>query len=380
MQGQSNRARKSPTCRSLPSYALPSRSPKSRDKVVGYGANTRMGKFGDLDPALNDIPMPVTSVEVDLSQDEEMLSWLNCTIDDTLPREYSSDFSHELAGVTINELSASTNGALMDRRSNYNQVMDSHKNPVRDVSSSEQGNFNKVPSAGETETTRPKASTSHLYPPSLQQCQPSFASFRSRVPDITQNNASNLLRDAPCAEISHVQSGLKMVKQDPGVPGNSSTILNFSHFARPAAIMRANFQSMANRNKDGTATSSNPSESTSGECIKESTVHCQQVVEPSKADLKPVESKTLEQDVAASEQSDLVCKEGAMKDNQTSNQVLGESVTKGQTAGEKSLEPAVASSSVCSGNGVERSSDDLNQNLKRKSRDYEDCEWHSEVS
>nr|KYP57587.1 Transcription factor PIF3 [Cajanus cajan] len=270
-QGQSSRVRRSPSCKSLPSHCLPSHSPKSRDRDVGYGANTRMGKFGDLDSGLDGIQMSVPSREVDFCQDEDVLPWLDyTTMDGSLQHEYGSDF-----------LPASNSFTQLDKKSNGNM--------------------------GQT----------------------SFVPSRSRALDITENNnASNANQDASYGEITHILSSssdfssLKVQKQDPPMPsnGSSSTIMNFSHFARPAAIVRANLQNIGLKS------------------------------------------------------------ESATKIDQTPNQVLGDSGAKGQTAAEKSMEPTVASSSVCSGNGADadRGSDEPNQNLKRKRKDTEDSECHSE--
>ncbi|KAF7805014.1 transcription factor PIF3-like [Senna tora] len=400
MQGQPSRAKKSPTCKSLPSH-----SARIRDKDMGNGTNTRVGKFGDLDSGLNEIPMSVPSGEVDLSPDEDMVPWLNYSIDDYLQHEYNSDLLHELSRDTVNQIPASENFSLMDKRHNCNQELrDCHRNPVRDFSTTEQGIISREFSVGEVETTRTKTGPNELYPPSLQQCQTSFASVRSRVSVITDNNTSNATQHVSCGETTQIPStssgfaNLKMQKHDPITPSTSSTstIMNFSHFARPAAIMRANLQSIGkmsglslarsesivNKNKDAAATSNNPLESTlvgsRSELPRDTNMHCQQEMESSKADLKPVELKSLEQNAAASKQFDIACKKDALKDDQTSNIVLGESGTKGHTAVEKGIEQVVASSSVCSGNGVERVSDSSNQNLKRKSIDTEDSECHSE--
>lgn len=403
MLGQSSRARKSPTCKSLPSHGA-----KIRDKDVGNGTKTRMGEFGDLDSGLNEFPMSVPSGEVNLSPDEDMVPWLNYTIDDYLQHEYNSDILHGLSGDSVNEIPASDNFSLMDKRHNCNQEFrDSYKNPVRDVSSSEPGIISKGFSAGKVQTTRTKATTSQLYSPSSQQCQTSLAPVRSRVSDITENNTSNATHHDPYGETTQIPStssgfsSLKMQKHDPTKPSTSSTstIMNFSHFARPAAIMRANLQSigkmsglslarseiMVNKNKDTAVTSCNPPESTligsKGELPRESNMHCQQQhMESSKADMKPLEPKCLEQNLAATKQSDPACKKDSFNNDQTSNQVFGESGSKGYTAVERSTEQVVASTSVCSGNGVERASDNSNQNLKRKSQDTEDSECHSEVS
>ncbi|KAL5068898.1 hypothetical protein RYX36_019785 [Vicia faba] len=393
-QDQSSRGRKSsPPCRSLPSHCLPSHSPRGRDKDVGggYGNNLKIGKFGDLESGLNEIPISVPSREVD-----EMMPWLDYSMDGSLQTDYGSDFLHELH----NDIPASNSFTLFDKRSNGNQVFrDSNKN------SAEPMNVSKGSSAEQVETARNKASTNQLYPPASNQCQASFVTVRSRESDITENNnASNGNQDVPYGEITRIPSSssdfssLKAQKQDPKIPGNGSNVMNFSHFARPAAIVRANLQniglksglispsarsdSMGIKNRGEASTSSNPPESTlvnsSGECSKEPDIRCQKVAVQSKADLKPLQTKSIETNVVASKQSEPICKESGIKKDQPSNQVLGDGGAKVQTAAEKGLETAVASSSICSGNGADRGSDDPNRDLKRKNRDTDDSECHSE--
>ncbi|CAJ1977895.1 unnamed protein product [Sphenostylis stenocarpa] len=384
-QGQASRVRTSPSCRSLPSHCLPSHSPKGREKDVGYGAN-RMGKSRDLDSGLNEISMSVPSREVDFCQDEDVLPWFDYTMDGSLQHDYGSDF-----------LPASTSFTVLDKKSNGNMALrDSHKTSV------EQGNVFKASSAEQVETAGPKASTSQLYPPSLHHCQ---VSSRSRASDITENNnTSNANQDASYGEITRFLSSSsdfcssKGQTQDPPMPGNgsSSTIMNFSHFARPAAMVRANLQniglksglasarsdSIEIKNKGAAATSSIRPESilvdSTGECSKELTMHCQQVVDQSKTDLNSLPQKSVQQNGVPSKQSEPACKESSTKIDQIPDQVLGDSCAKGQTTTEKSMEPAVASSSVCSGNGADRVSDEPNQNLKRKRKDTDESECHSE--
>lgn len=393
-QGQSSRSRRSPSSRSLPSHCLPSHSPKGREKDagIGYGNNTKMGKFGDLDPELNEIPMSVSSREVGLNQDEELMPWLDYSMDGSLQHEYGSDFLHELSGVTEHDLTASNNYTLLDKRSTGNQVF---REPYKNAA--ESGNVSKGSSAEQVENARPKGNTTQLYPPSL---------VASRASEITENNnTGNMSQNVPYGEIAQIPSSssdfssLKVQRQDHVMPpNNGSAVMNFSHFARPAAIVRANLQnislksgsssarldSVGVKNKGAASTSFNPPESTlvdsNGECPKELTMHSQKVVAQSKADLKPLQPKSLEQNAVVSKQTEPACKESAVKTDQTSKQVIAENGAKGPTAAERSAEPAVASSSVCSGNGADRCSNDPNQNLKRKSRDTEDSEDHSEVS
>ncbi|RDX86906.1 Transcription factor PIF3, partial [Mucuna pruriens] len=284
--GQSSRARKSPNCTSLPPH-----TPRGE---VGYANNnatiTKMGKYyGNLSGELNENKRLVPSGDVNLSEEEEdmVMPWLNYGMDESLQHGYSSDFFHELSGVTMNEPSPSNNFSLLDRRNNSNKVFrDTHKHS-------------------------------------------SFASFRSKVVDIAENN------------------GTMMERQGPVMCSNSSTMMNFSHFAKPVAMVKANLQnigltsrseSVGIKNRGAAATVTNPVESTKCETF------CKQV----------------------------------SKIGQTSNLVVGESGNKGQEAVDKSVEPAVVSSSVCSGNGAERASDDPNQDLKRKSRDIQEFECQSE--
>ncbi|KAE9618896.1 putative transcription factor bHLH family [Lupinus albus] len=402
-QGQ---CRKSPTfCRGFPSHCLPSHSLKGGDKdEAGHAMNTRLGKFQDFDSGLNEIAMSVPPHEVNLSQDGDMMPWLDYTMDGSLQHYCSSDFLNELSGVTENDLPQPNNFALMDRRRNgTNQEFKvSHKNSARNVSGPEEVDVSKGSSAREVDTSGPKVSTSQLYPPSSHQCQTPFASVRSQVSDITENNTSNATEHAPRGETTQIASSssdfysLKMQKQDPIMPTNGSKVMNFSHFARPTAIMRTNIQNVGlksdlssgrpdgrgGKNKGAATTSSKPPESirvdSSGDCSKKPIMHRQQVMEQSKADLKRLEPKSLEQNAVASKQLDPVCKENSIKIDKTSSQIIAESGLEEQTIVEKSMEPAVASTSVCSGNDVDRVSDEPKQNLKRKSRAAEGSECHSE--
>lgn len=123
---------------------------------------------------------------------------------------------------------------------------------------------------------------------------------------------------------------------------SSSTIVNFTHFAKPIAIVKANLQniglspsrseSVGLKNKD--VTGNNPCKSSkvdlSGECSKKSVIQCRPAVEPSAVDLKHLEPKSPEQDADVS--------------TPVSKDV------------EKCMAPAQVSSSICSDNGAYRGS------------------------
>lgn len=394
MQGQSSRARKSPLSNSFPSH-----TPKPRDKDTGHGTNSKMGKFGSMDFILNDFPLSVPSAEMGLSQDDDMVPWLNYPIDESLQHDYCSDFLQELSGVTVNELSTHCNFASGEKRNRNNQtIKDSNTISAHNGVSLEQGNASKASAAG-VEPSRPRSS--QLYPPSSQQCQTLFPSMRSKVSDPISNNTSNAMHHTVSGNSIRFPastsgfSSTKTQKQDPGQTRNNSGLMNFSHFSRPAALVKANLQNIGaiagpsssskdrigSKDKQPAASSRNPAESrhvdSSCGLQKDVDSHSEPVIMPASVDLKPVVAKTIEEPLPA-EQSPVICQEGACKNEKSSNQVLGARTAKGIPDGEKTIEPAVACSSVCSGNSVERASNDPKHNLKRKCRDTEESECPSE--
>lgn len=394
MQGQSSRARKSPLSNSFPSH-----TPKPRDKDTGHGTNSKMGKIGSMDFILNDFPLSVPSAEMGLSQDDDMVPWLNYPIDESLQHDYCSDFLQELSGVTVNELSTHCNFASGEKRNRNNQtIKDSNTISAHNGVSLEQGNASKASAAG-VEPSRPRSS--QLYPPSSQQCQTLFPSMRSKVSDPISNNTSNAMHHTVSGNSIRFPastsgfSSTKTQKQDPGQTRNNSGLMNFSHFSRPAALVKANLQNIGaiagpsssskdrigSKDKQPAASSRNPAESrhvdSSCGLQKDVDSHSEPVIMPASVDLKPVVAKTIEEPLPA-EQSPVICQEGACKNEKSSNQVLGARTAKGIPDGEKTIEPAVACSSVCSGNSVERASNDPKHNLKRKCRDTEESECPSE--
>nr|WAP79233.1 bhlh protein phytochrome-interacting factor 3 [Vitis amurensis] len=394
MQGQSSRARKSPLSNSFPSH-----TPKPRDKDTGHGTNSKMGKIGSMDFILNDFPLSVPSAEMGLSQDDDMVPWLNYPIDESLQHDYCSDFLQELSGVTVNELSTHCNFASGEKRNSNNQtIKDSNTISAHNGVSLEQGNASKASAAG-VEPSRPRSS--QLYPPSSQQCQTLFPSMRSKVSDPISNNTSNAMHHTVSGNSIRFPastsgfSSTKTQKQDPGQTRNNSGLMNFSHFSRPAALVKANLQNIGaiagpsssskdrigSKDKQPAASSRNPAESrhvdSSCGLQKDVDSHSEPVMMPASVDLKPVVAKTMEEPLPA-EQSPVICQEGACKNEKSSNQVLGARTAKGIPDDEKTIEPAVACSSVCSGNSVERASNDPKHNLKRKCRDTEESECPSE--
>lgn len=397
-EGQSSRTKKSPTSNILPPFCLPSHTPKSRDKALGNGTGAKIGKFGTVDAMLNGIQMLEPSGEMGLNQDDDMVPWLNYAVEESLQQDYCSDFLHELSGVTGNELSSQNNFASFDKRSSssqfnreFNTLFGNHDARL------EHGNVSKVSSVGGGEATRPSSSTNPLYTSSSQQCQTSFPNLRSGVSDSTsngmKNSTDNGIFGGSNPTVTGSLAGLKLQKPDQRLSTNNSGVMNFSHFARPVALVRANLQNigsmpgarllrierMGNKDKSSVASRS-PVESPlidSGGCLRKES-SCQPLAETSKVDVKPQEAKSSEKPV--SEPPETTCREDALNNDEKPHQVHAESATKGVVDSEKTVEPVVAASSVCSGNSVERASDDLHHNMKRKHCDPEDSECPSEVS
>ncbi|KAM1691491.1 hypothetical protein ACFXTN_030278 [Malus domestica] len=397
MQGQSSRTRKNPSCNTLPSY----NTPKNRDRDVGNSNIGKTGKFGFVvDSELDEIPLSVPSSEMGLSEDDDMLPWLNYSIDEPLHHEYCHDFLPEFSSATANEASSNHNLASIDKRSSSSQVLrNSNPNSAHEDACLQQRNVGKVAISGRADVSRPRTGTSQLYSLSSQQSQAAYPSFRSRVSDTAGDNTSATHRDVGknSNQISSTGGfpGMKMQRQDPVMPRNTNpSIMNFTHFSRPAALAKANVQNngamagsgsssmerIENKDKFSAATRNNLPESTlidsSSGAPKESNSQCQPILVRSSDELKATKAKPLEEPCTA-KRSEGACQEETSKNDINANDKPCESASRVSPGREKTLEPVVASS-VCSGNSVERGSDDPTHALKRKCRETDESECHSD--
>ncbi|KAJ6434657.1 hypothetical protein OIU84_018215 [Salix udensis] len=364
-QIQSSRARKIQTRNSLP--------PKIRDKDIGNGTNTKTGKFGTTESALNEF-LAVPAVEMRANQGDDMVPWLNYSLDESLQHDYCSEFLPELSGVTVNEHSSQSNFPSYDRRSCNQSITDSHIVSVHNGLSLEQGDVVMNSSAGDIEANRPRTSASQLYPSSSEQCKPSFPFFRCRDSTKTDDSTTNAVHHVIAPDPS-----IKMQKQVPAPSPINSSLMNFSHFARPAALVKANLQNVGMRTSSGISTMERLQNKDKGSIglSKETGSRCRPIMMSSKVEIKPTEVKPAEGSVPA-ELAEAMSQEGDSKSDRNCHQNFGESAVKGLADAEKTTEPLVASSSVGSGNSAERPSDDLTENLKRKHRDTEESEGPSE--
>ncbi|KAL7001620.1 ATP-dependent DNA helicase pif3 [Sarracenia purpurea var. burkii] len=349
MQGQSSRARRSPT-----SNNFQSQTPKHRDREnQGNVINSKTGKFWAMDSVLNDFAMTMpSSGEMGLGQDDDAVPWWTYPIDDDpLQNDYCSELLNELSGVTENELPAQNSFPSIDNRNSCNQTIRcANSVSVHNGLSSEQANASKFSTSSEVcESSRSR--NNQICPWSFQESQTS---------------------DFP---------GIKTQKRSLELPNPNPCFMNFSHFSRPAVLLRANLQNVG-ENKGIASNSGNLLEPTltvsSTGLRNEMGASSQPNLVPPKVHLGSVVAKPLEESHTA-EKSVAVCLEDAVKNNdKLPNQVIGASASKGMPDDEKTIETIVASSSVCSGNSEERASNDAMHNLKRKYHETDDSECRSE--
>ncbi|KAL3538355.1 hypothetical protein ACH5RR_001721 [Cinchona calisaya] len=383
MQGQSSRAKKSPNWNDFPSQ-----TPRFRDKYIGSATTPKVGKFGAVESILNDVPPSVPSGEMYLNQEDDMVPWLDYSVDDSFKQNFGSEILPEISSVTGNEPSSHTGLTSMGKGSCNEMLQHSHTVPVHNAVNLEVRNTSKISSR-----------SGLLSPYSSQQCQISVPSAGSGIPNMVMNTTSNS-QDAFFGDSVQDQASvggfvsMKMQKQKEGLPANNgSSLLNFSHFSRPAALFRANFEkadglaasclsdiektgnekfSVASSSAPIKYTQVKPSSNLQKEIGFENQPKVSTNVDSGLSTVKPpVESRSAEQAGALN-------RENSIKNDISSNSVIGASTTKEVPEGEKPAEPVVAASSVCSGNSGGGASSDQMHNLKRKQCDNDESESRSE--
>lgn len=376
MQGQS--IRRIPIPNNFQSQTM-----KLRDKDPGNVTNFKTGKFGTLESGFNDFATAMPSGEMGLSQDDDTVPWWSYPFSDSLQHDYCSELLPELSGVTVNDISAQNSFSSIDKRNSCNQTIRGTTSiSGQNGFSLELVNGSNVSSSEVGKSSRSRSG--QFFPWSFQESPAPIPSLRSGVSGVISNDTSNTKHDS-CGDSIQAElsaddsSSIKIQKQDSGLPNASSSFLNFSHFSRPAALVRANLQnvgSMGGENK-GTAPSSSilaepmPVDLSNG-LRNEMGSYSQPNSVPPKVDAKPVVAKPLEEPHA-------IYQEDSDKNDKLPNQVLGASASEGMPDGEKTRDPLVACSSVGSGNSAERASNDPTHNFKRKYRETDDSEGRSEV-
>lgn len=279
-QSQSSRSRNIP-----PPQAV-HQANSSRAREIGNGSKTTM---------VDEIPMSVPSLMTGLSQDDDFVPWLNHhqSLDG-----YCSDFLRDVSPVTVNEQESDmavnqTVFPLFERRNNGNE-------------------------------SAPAASSSQYN---------SFQSHSMYESDRGRDPARQQIKPDRFAQM-----------QEPLIPSNKPSLVNFSHFLRPATLAKTN-------NPHGTKEKSPQSPPN--------------VFQTRVLGAKDSEDKFLNESVASA----------TPKDNQKACLISEDSCRKDQES-----EKAVVCSSVGSGNSLDGPSESPSLSLKRKHSDSQDIDCHSEVS
>ncbi|KAL2460646.1 Transcription factor PIF3 [Abeliophyllum distichum] len=375
MQGQSSRGTKGPSIRNLQSQV-----PRIRDSGIGNSTTSRIGKFGGVESILNDISPIVPSGELDVSQDDEMVPWLNYPVDDGMPQDYCSELLPEISGVTANGMSAQSSYAT-NKRSSFDQP---------------ESNLHNGRNASKVSSSRSRPSCPWL----PQQDQTSDPSLGSGVSDIISNNTSNIPdaifgNSARGQAIGNDSNTVKMERRNIEIPSSSSNLLNFSHFSRPAALIRANLpntdgmpisgssgvKGMEANEKGSAANSSNPVKSTLIKRLnsteKDIDIHFPSTMVCNKLDSRSPVSKPPKESVPA-EQTEGLHRETYVKNHKSLIPSKDPNASNGVPDSERTVEPVVASSSVGSGNSADRASYDQIHNCKRKFRENEESDCPSD--
>lgn len=367
MQGQSNKPRKGPVSNNFQTLA-----PKPQE---GRNANcSKMVKFSMDDSIAVDLPLSVPSCEMGLDHDVEMVPWLNYPIEESLHNEYTFDFLRDLSGVTLNDLPAENDLACREKKSSFQ--CNRHSIAMDNAMSLKHGNSSKVRSSTEKHRQIESSEVPQFSPP-FQYNTPI-----SGISDITGNNNGSSHR-ITSQNTFHNPSSLRALssarlqKFDAGQPSTSSGFTNFPCLSRHAALARTNDLNIKSSNipenddKRQALSSNNATDSThtSVSCSQKNMVtHDQSAPPPINGNSESFPGKHTGE-VLSSNQAK--CGQDVSKNDIFQNTVHSTIVAKAGMAAEKTMEPVVATSSVCSGNTVERASNGPSRHVKRKSRETE---------
>ncbi|XP_059313391.1 transcription factor PIF3-like isoform X1 [Lycium ferocissimum] len=334
-----------------------------RDKYTGNSSTSKIGKFGLMDSMLNDMPLSVPTDELDLIQDDEGVPWLGYSAE----QDYCSQLLPEISGVTANEPSGQSEFGLINKRgSSEKMIRDSHSVPVHNAVNFEQRNTSKVsPSSRFSRLTSlaPQSGVSDI-----------LSSKISNTPVSVYGGSSQSQASAGDVKNNKIQKET--------MPGNSSSLLNFSHFSRPATLVKAaKLQNISGAPNVSCSSNLEAKGNKEGEKVTIGDNHVSAAAAEnyltSKKE-KVLHYQTNDRSCHV-EQSDNVFRDCSSNNDNNHGQFTGAKATKDIVDGERNVEHGVVCSSVCSGSSAERgSSEQPTHNLKRKTRNNEESECRSE--
>ncbi|XP_058076093.1 transcription factor PHYTOCHROME INTERACTING FACTOR-LIKE 15-like isoform X2 [Magnolia sinica] len=401
MQGHCSRTRKSSMS---PGVSSSHHSGTVQEKDVGDAVFPKTTRYGRLESDVNGVSSSVPSAPVGMAQDDEMVPWLNYPIEESLQNDYCSEFFSELSGPNLKSLSVQNSTVPVEGKGRCGQVI--RDTNIVSAHGREKQEIRKTLKAVGSDAWPVRIRSSPLFL-SSQQHPASDPKPTSRA-SASLANYNNNTQQAHCRNSSPTETQVaaagmlssKMLKKDPSPtrpsqPSNNTGLMNFSHFSRPVALVKANLQSIGSaavgasgvdkfKGSDKVSvTSSNPIEPSvveSSSCLQ-GTATGQLVSVLAKVDLKS--PSITPQEVASAKKSEKVCQEDEPTNHRSPDHLcqsssFAASVAEGQLESEKAFRPAAASSSVCSGNSSGGMLNYTKHGPKRKCRDIEESGYQSE--
>lgn len=397
MKSQSNRARK---C-SL-SSCFSSDAPKAEEKDEGDAVIPKIEKYSNLSSVMNDFSSP------ELVQEDEMVPWLNYPVHESLQNDYFAEFFTELTGTNLNSLPGQSNAVVTVSSSNDQVGIDANVVSAHGSGSQKHRNPSEIV-VGVSEPPRIRSIQSS----SATQGQTLVPNLRPRDSEfVTNNDGINRqsmprnLSQSPVATTgvpnAEVQKNdlASITLQD---PSKNRGLINFSHFLRPAGLVKANMQGISagsascssadrlKRNEEVSVSGSNLIQAP----LVMSTKGAKSIVGDQNLPVSvsaKVDSKSCHeppQELISFANSEATCQGDASRKNNNNKSSRGNafhqslsfaaSVAAQRSDSEKALEPVVASSSMCSGNSAGGVSNEPGHAMKRKAGELEEFEYQSEV-
>ncbi|CAL9073815.1 unnamed protein product [Musa textilis] len=390
MQTKSSRPRKSSFPSAFSQYG------GLQEKDSRGCASSKVAHSSEVDRAVDDFApsrhsgVSAQEEEEDDDDDDDMVPWINYPIDEvlaseTLENDYCAEFMNEFTAFDLNPLSAHRNTVAASRCASSGL-------DVRNSGNVENRHASKAP-VGCSESAR--ARTSHLFQ-LPQQCQSSVPNSKSTVVNNGANGSNVVQEEDRCGGmvVGRLQNqGIASSKQQQQ-PNSTVSLMNFSHFARPAALAKVSLQNVGglrSTEKVNSVSRSNPITSVpiaSTNGVKDiSRVSKLSALDSHKLDLGPVMKALQEGGLAA--QPDAICLDIASKNNKKTDDrtKLPDNVPSSSLAASTALcrndtskdpDAVVASSSICSRNLTGAASNEPKHLEKRKEYEGDESDYHSD--
>ncbi|KAG1326075.1 transcription factor PHYTOCHROME INTERACTING FACTOR-LIKE 15 [Cocos nucifera] len=370
MQGHPSRSKRSSFPATFSSHAAGVHEKDGRDA----GSPKKASRIDAMEPMVNDFSpsAPSANIGVDAQDDDDMVPWISYPMEEPLPKDalqndYCSEFLNEFPGAHLNPPCAYNKPIATDGSCGLGQ-------DIRNWHHVEREHASKAFAAESSEPSRDR--TSQLFQFS-QHCQSSAPNSKSKATDTEIGDCTK----------THLQN------QDHS-PQLNGSMLNFSHFSRPAMLAKANLHGVDGKRTDEKASAPLNNNTTVESTVIESAtvfksateVRGQSASVPPKMVMRSYVKPP--QEVIPVERSEAICEQGASRRNNSKilpnncskppDQLASSSVALRRHETERAPEVLVASSSVCSANSAGAASNDPKMGVKRKSHEGEESGYLSE--